>query len=88
MATIKFWQIVVLILLVAIIGAGFSLWQPWKTTNRAIQVSGDGKIKSTPDVAMVNGGVQIKNASASTVNIIQPGENDISAQVTVTYGIK
>jgi uncharacterized protein YggE len=60
----SFWQIVILILLVAAIGVGVAVWQPWKSTNRTIQTSGEGKIKASPDVAQITGGVQIKKSTA------------------------
>jgi uncharacterized protein YggE len=60
----NFWQIVILILLVTGIGVGIAAWQPWKSSDRTIQTSGEGKVNASPDVAQVTGGVEIKKPTA------------------------
>jgi len=60
----KFWQIVTLVVLVAVIGVGTAWWQPWRSNTRTIQVSGEGKVKSDPDQAAISGGIDVKNAVA------------------------
>lgn len=65
-----FLQIIVLILLAAGIGIGISVWQPWKTSNRTIEVNGEGKIKSAPDVAQISGGVEVKKPTANDAQTV------------------
>jgi len=60
----KFWQILILIVVVAILGVGISVWQPWKTASRTIQVSAEGKIKAIPDVSKITAGVEITKATS------------------------
>lgn len=60
----KFWQILVLILFVAAIGTGIAVWQPWKTSNRQIQVSAEGKAKGVPDVSKITAGVEVTKPTA------------------------
>jgi len=55
----KFWQVLVTILVVAAIGVGIAVWQPWKTSNRKIDVSAEGKVKGVPDVMKITAGVEI-----------------------------
>lgn len=61
----KFWQIIVVILLISVIGVGVSVWQPWKVSQRNITVAGEGKVKSTPDVAKIQGGVETKKPTST-----------------------
>lgn len=64
-SNIKFWQVISIILLLAIISVTISAWQPWRTNTRTVEVTGEGKVKSDPDTAIIYGGVDIKNAVAS-----------------------
>jgi len=61
----KFWQILVLILFVAVIGVGIAVWQPWKGTNRTINVTAEGKTKGVPDVSKITAGVEVTKATAN-----------------------
>lgn len=60
----KFWQVLVLILIIATIGVGISIWQPWKTASRTIQVSAEGTIKAVPDVSKITAGVEVTKTTA------------------------
>ncbi|TSC93705.1 MAG: hypothetical protein CEN91_142 [Candidatus Berkelbacteria bacterium Licking1014_85] len=55
----KFWQIVVITLLVFGLGVGISVWQPWKTNSRTITVTGEGKVKAEPDISKLTIGVEV-----------------------------
>jgi len=61
----KFLQTLALIVVIAAIGIGVSIWQPWRNSARTITINGQGKIKSVPDVAKIQGGVEIKKNSAN-----------------------
>ena len=66
----KFWQTIVLIVLIAAIGAGIALWQPWRNSARTITINGEGKIQSVPDVAKLDGAVETKKNSATEAQTI------------------
>jgi uncharacterized protein YggE len=55
----KFWQIIVAILLVSAIGVGVAVWQPWKASSRSVQISAEGKVKGVPDVSKITAGVEV-----------------------------
>ena len=76
----KFWQVIVLILLVAALAVGIAVWQPWRATGRTINVSAEVMVKGVPDVSKITAGVEItrdtadlaqKDASATLDKIIQ-----------------
>lgn len=96
----KFWQIIVLILLVAVLGIGIAVWQPWKMTNRKIEVSATGKIQAVPDVSKITAGVEVlkntaeeaqKNASTNLSKIVEAvkaqgiADKDIKTENVSTY---
>lgn len=60
----KFWQILVVIFLVAAIGVGIAVWQPWKTSNRQIEVTAEGKVNGAPDVMKITAGVEVTKNTA------------------------
>jgi len=60
----KFWQVVVLIVLLAAIGVGIAIWQPWKISARKIEVSATGKTQAVPDVSKITAGVEIQKSTA------------------------
>ena len=80
----NFLQIATLIVLVAAIGIGVSIWQPWKTASRTIQTNGEGKVKAAPDVAQVSGGVEIKKSTANEAQTI--ANNTIIKIITAVKG--
>lgn len=51
-------------LFIAAIGIGIAIWQPWKINSRTIQTVGEGKVKDTPDVAKIQGSVEVKKPTA------------------------
>ena len=65
----KFWQVLVLIIVVVLTGLGISVWQPWKNTNRTIQVTADGKIMAVPDVSKITASVDVTKPTANEAQV-------------------
>lgn len=64
------WQIGLIIIFVAAIGIGVAIWQPWKINSRTVQTVGEGKIKATPDVAKIQGSVEVKKTTADEAKTV------------------